>query len=127
MGDAGTLENLPGSRPLWGPLAPREPALEAGGLELARVLRPVVDLLPEAQRDLLVDAFFRGRSQRRLAADRGVTQQTVQVNLGRAYDALVRLLALQDPEFVAADAARRKGTRSRPPRDRAAKADAAWR
>jgi len=126
MGTAEELERLPSARPLWGN-GHEEPALAAGWYELGAVLRPYFDQLPRAQRTLLVDALWRGRTQRQLATARGVTQQAIVQQLETARRALVAVIARNDPEFVEAEAARRSGSRGRPTRNYEGENDAAWR
>jgi hypothetical protein len=125
VADREDLEGLPGASPLWESWQHRMPALNAGGLEVGGVLRPYFENLPVPLQKTLLNFFMRHRSVRGMADAEGITHEGMRKRLRTAIRALVREVALDDPQFAAEEAFLRSGARGRPARRYEAEQDAA--
>lgn len=106
-------------RELW-------PAWDARSLQLREFLWRYIARLDERRQELLM-ALLAGESERQLAARLGVNPSTAWRVTERAVRALVREMALDDPNFREWDKARRRGIRGSVPRDYDAEREAASR
>lgn len=108
-----------GGAPLW-------PAYDERSEAIREVVERYIQRLDPRRQDLL-RSLLAGESERELAARLGVNPSTAWRVVERAVRALVREMALDDPEFRAWDRARRRGVRGSVPRDLDAEREAAAR
>jgi hypothetical protein len=111
-----------GASLLW----PR-PELDDVSLYRSEVITRYVERLKPEYRELLFGRYGFSMTEVQIGASRGTTQQAESQRIKSAHEALVREIALDDPDFVEYDQSLKTGKRGRPPRDRAAELEAAER